>query len=161
VGFLSRLRNVCGARSATAVALHAGRTLHVVGESYRQDALASVARSATNVEPYLAELKGGARRAAGNPSRLWFRAVLFREPDNPHDPNAIAVHADGKGLIGYLDRQSAIDYRPVFDELARRGEKYAGCPAYLTGGADMTWGAVLCISSPEAVLGDLRATEGD
>ena len=30
-------------------------------------------------------------------------ALFVPEPDNPHDPNAIAVHIDGK-LVGYLSR---------------------------------------------------------
>jgi hypothetical protein len=155
MGLLDRLRG--NSSFEEAITVHAGRTLQIVGESFRQEALRNVERSCTDVGPYLSELKGGARRAAAKPSRRWFRAALFREPHNPHDRNAVAVHADGCGHIGYLDRQSAIDYRPVFDHLERLGHKYIGCPAYLTGGGGGTIGVVLCISSPEAVLGDLIA----
>ena len=35
--------------------------------------------------------------------RLEKIAVFVPEPDNPHDPNAIAVHLDGR-LVGYLSR---------------------------------------------------------
>jgi hypothetical protein len=142
-----------------ALTLHAAGTVNVVGESYRQGILDRVARSATSADPYLDELKGRARSYARKPDRLWFRAALIREPENPHDANAIAVHATGFGLVGYLDRQTAIEYTPVFDELARHGVSVGACPAMLTGGGrGMSWGVVLCLSSPEAVIGDLRAS---
>lgn len=135
-----------------ALTLHAGGTLSVVGESYRQDALEEVARTATGPEPYDAELKGRARAVAREKGRLWFQAALLREPDNAWDENAIAVHASGVGLVGYLDRETAIDYAPVFEELARQGCAVGACPAVLTGGGEKAfWGVVLCLSSPEAI----------
>jgi hypothetical protein len=140
-----------------ALTLHAGGTISVVGESHRQDALERVARNATGPEPYLQDLKGRARSLSREPGRLWFQAALFREPDNPYDANAIAVHAAGGGLVGYLDRQTAIDYGPVFEELARLGYAVGACPAVLIGGGPgLSWGVVLCLSSPDAVIGDLR-----
>jgi HIRAN domain len=160
MGFVKRLRGGSGERSQAldALALHAGGMLSVVGESRRQDALARVARNATGPEPYLAELKGRARGAAREEGRLWFRAALLREPDNPYDENAIAVHATGVGLIGYLDRETALDYAPVFEELAQQGCSVGACPAMLIGGGEgKSWGAVLCLSSPDAVIGDLRS----
>lgn len=161
MGFLDRFRSPKQASmTMTALTLHAGGTLSVVGESYRQDVLAKVAANATDVTPYMQDLKGKARGiATKDRERRWFRAALFREPTNPHDPNAIAVHADGYGLVGYLDRETALDYAPVFEELQRRGVKIGSCPTMLTGGgAGMSWGVVLCMSSPEAVLSDLHAT---
>jgi HIRAN domain len=137
-----------------------GGTLAIVGESYRQDVLAKVAAQATDAAPYMEDLKGKARSIAQKETdRKWFRAALFRESSNPHDPNAIAVHAAGYGLIGYLDRETALDYAPVFQELQRRGRNIGSCPAMLTGGGPKkSWGVVLCISSPEAVISDLRNT---
>ena len=120
-----------------ALGLYAGGTLQIVGESHYQKALTDVSRIATNAEPYLPELKGRARsRAQVDKDRLWFRAALFRQPDNPYDPDAIAVHADGVGLIGYLDRDAAREYGPVFEELDRKGYKIGACPAMLTGGGE-------------------------
>lgn len=142
----------------TATKLHAGGTLQIVGDSYRQDMLERIAQHATDEKPYEAELKGAARALARGHKRRWFQAVLFREPGNPHDPNAIAVHASGFGLIGYLDRNAAVAYRPVFEELARDGTMVGACPGALTGGGDgASWGVILALSSPEAILGDLRA----
>jgi hypothetical protein len=93
-----------------ALTLYAGGTLSIVGESHYQDALAKVSRVATSAEPYLPELKGRAKGIAQRePDRLWFRAGLFREPDNPYDPHAVAIHATGVGLVGYLDRDAARD----------------------------------------------------
>lgn len=144
-----------------AMTLHAAGTVSVVGESHRQAALERVAREATSPEPYLEELKGKAEALArkSKQGRVWFRAAVLREPANQYDPNAIAVHATGLGLVGYLDRQAALDYRPVFDELARQGCSVGACPAFLIGGGEgMSWGVVLCLSAPEAVVGDLRAS---
>jgi hypothetical protein len=157
VGFFTRRRKAEKSRTSEALTLHAAGTVEVVGESFRQDALEHVAKVATGPEPYLAELKGRARSRTQNPKLLWFRAALLREPDNPHDQNAIAVHASGVGRVGYLDRETAIRYLPVFDELARRGCEIGACPAFLTGQPGVTTlGVVLCLSSPEAVIGDLR-----
>jgi hypothetical protein len=86
---------------------------------------------------------------------------LLHEATNEYDPNAIAVHAVGVGLVGYLDRETALDFAPVFEELAQQGYSVGACPAMLVGGSGgKSWGVVLCLSSPEAVLGDLRASAG-
>jgi HIRAN domain len=156
VGFLKRLRGE-QSRNAEALTLHAAGTVDVVGESFRQDALERVAKVATGPEPYLEQLKGRARSRTRNPKLLWFQAALLREPSNPHDRNAIAVHASGVGHVGYLDRETAIQYLPVFDELASQGVAVGACPGFLTGEPGVTTlGVVLCLSSPEAVIGDLR-----
>lgn len=159
MGFLDRVRGKQASRKLDALKLHAGRPLAIVGESYRQDVLKKVAARATDAAPFLADLTGRARQIAKEePDRKWFRAALFREPENPHDPNAIAVHAAGYGHIGYLDRETALDYAPVFQELRRKGYTVGTCPAMLSGGGEKHWGAVLCLSDPETVLADLRAS---
>lgn len=55
---------------------------------------------------------------------------LVREPDNEHDPNAIAVYAiDGKGPAGYVNKQNAarlakmIDSGEPLEAIAIRGAK--------------------------------------
>lgn len=40
---------------------------------------------------------------------------LVREPENPHDPNAIAVKAAGE-IIGYIAAKDAADLAPALDE---------------------------------------------
>ncbi len=61
--------------------------IRVVGTSHYQDALL--------------ELTG---RRGDEEIRLEKVAVFVPEPDNPHDPGAIAVHVDGR-LVGYLSRE--------------------------------------------------------
>jgi HIRAN domain len=79
-----------------------------------------------------------------------------REPDNPKDPDAVVVHAQGGGKLGYLKRQDAQRYGQVFQSLEKRGYDAAACPAMLTGWTD-SYGVVLAISAPGYVLGDLPA----
>jgi hypothetical protein len=142
-----------------ATKLLAGDIVEVVGESYRQDTLRRVETTATNSWPYLDELTGYARRRAEEDLEgRWFRAVLVREPDNPADPHAIAVHAEDVGAVGYLSRANALAYAPVFEALARAGSTQATCPAFLIGGGRGTGlGVLLCLSPPDDVLHDLIA----
>jgi hypothetical protein len=159
MGFLDRLLGKPPVAEPEALRLHAAGTVEVVGESYRQPTLERLALfGASTAEPFMADLEGGARSLARRDEKRWFEAHLIPEPDNPHDRNAIAVHAGGYGVVGYLDRQSAIDYAPVFAELARRGVRAGACPAKLTGGDDISWGVVLALSPPQTVLDHLRRT---
>ena len=54
-------------------------------------------------------------------SKRWERvafdciAALVPEPNNPHDPNAIAVQVEGR-LVGYLSRADARAYRRLVDD---------------------------------------------
>jgi len=41
--------------------------------------------------------------------------ILCREPDNPHDANAIAVKALGKYQLGYIPRYLAESLAPLLD----------------------------------------------
>src|SRR3954465_14311378 len=61
--------------------------VRVVGTSHYQDALLSIAP-----------------RERDEAVRHDAVATLVAEPDNPHDPNAIAVHIDDR-LVGYLSRE--------------------------------------------------------
>ena len=142
----------------TATKLLAGDIVEVVGESYRQDVLQRVAATATNSWPYLDELTGYARRRAEEDLEgRWFRAALVREPDNPADPQAIAVRAD-VGAVGYLSRANALAYAPVFEVLARVGSTQGTCPAFLIGGGrGAGLGVLLCLSPPDDVVRDLVA----
>ena len=66
--------------------LEGDELVRVVGTSHYQDALL--------------ELSG---RQGDEEIRVEKVAIFVREPDNPHDPNAIAIHIDGR-LVGYLAR---------------------------------------------------------
>ena len=73
--------------------------LEVVGESYRQETLWGLV---------------GGRRAERISHDT--HAVLMPEPDNPVDPDAIAVLIDGQ-LVGYLSRENAAAYGPGLRQL--------------------------------------------
>jgi hypothetical protein len=85
---------------------------------------------------------------------------LVHEKANEYDRNAISVWADGVGLVGYLSRDDAADYQPIFAALRRHGCETASCPAFLIGGepAKPSYGVMLCLSSPEKVVSDLAET---
>lgn len=141
---------------SVAIALHAAGIVEVVGESYRQNVLHQVAVRATSADAFLDELSGYARERAEDTPDRWFRAELVREPTNPADPRAVAVHAAGVGQIGYLRRNVARTYAPVFAALERLGSSVGTCPAFLIGGeAGKGYGALLCLSAPDVVVRDL------
>jgi hypothetical protein len=81
----------------------AGFSFGVVGESHRQAALHA--------------LDAGRLRRG---EQVTFTAALIPEPDNPVDPNAVRVDIQGGKQVGYLSRDDAAMYRPVFDVLAVR-----------------------------------------
>lgn len=68
------------------VVLEGDDLVRVVGTSHYQDALL--------------ELSG---RTSDEEIRVEKVAVFVAEPDNPHDPSAVAIHIDGR-LVGYLSR---------------------------------------------------------
>jgi HIRAN domain-containing protein len=160
VGFLSKLAGRRESAKTDALMVRGAMLMAVVGESYRQEALGRVARIATDASPFLDELDANALDAGEDEGRPWFRAALVREPNNPHDGNAVAVHASGVGLVGYLKRDDAARYGPVFASARKRGYKALACPAMLTGGGEgKDYGVVLAFSAPGYILQDLTADE--
>jgi hypothetical protein len=160
MGLLARLFGRRERPSTDALMVRGVMLLPVVGESYRQDALRAVARIGTDATPFLEELDDYAREAAETEGRRWFRAALVREPNNPKDPQAVAVHASGIGCVGYLTREDAARYEQVFASAAKRGFTALACPAMLTGGdAGRSYGVVLAFSAPGYILQDLTADE--
>jgi hypothetical protein len=99
--------------------------VNVVGESAYQGTLETI---------------GGGRTIDGCRLRD-HTAVLLPEPTNRYDANAVRVAvipwagSTGSGVVGYLSREDAIDYRPVIDRLAAVGRLAAGAVS-LTGGWD-------------------------
>jgi hypothetical protein len=169
VGFLDRLLSRTPnpdegpLRKLNACVVHAGGLLGIVGESYRQDELRKLSSRTTDASAFREDLVDYAAEVAETePDRRWFMAVLVREPDNPKDRNAIAIHAQGGGRLGYLTRENARRYGQVFESLEKRGYEAAACPAMLTGGgSNKDYGVVLAISAPGYVLRDLTADERD
>lgn len=112
--------------------------VQVVGESFFQPELA---------------------RAAGGHSEdgheLECIVGLFRQPDNPHDPNAVVVWALGAGQVGYLSREDAATYQGVL-LLANSNGLMLASRAQIRGGWDHGFGdrghfgVVLHLARPEA-----------
>ncbi|MFH1342845.1 MAG: HIRAN domain-containing protein [Pseudomonadota bacterium] len=98
-----------GSQPARAGEYHNG-TLPVVGESNYQTALA---------RQY--------RKHGGTEHDVKVTAQLQPEQGNPHDANAVRV-AVGGGLVGYLPRQAAAEYR------AALGAAAGLCSAKIVGG---------------------------
>jgi hypothetical protein len=88
--------------------------VHVVGVSHYQPALTSITG-----------------RPAGEEVRFETRATLVPEPDNPHDPNAVAVHIGGQ-LVGYLARDEAPRWKEIVDTLAAH-DHLAACEVMIAG----------------------------
>ena len=93
-----------------------GFELGIVGESHYMSALRKIARR---------------HNVAGKPAE--FLATLRPEPDNPYDPNAVAVLDDLGEKIGYLSREDAVTYRAVLQAVTVQGA-VATCRAMWAGG---------------------------
>jgi hypothetical protein len=118
----------------------AGYSLGVVGESHRQAALHALA---------------GSRLQRGE--QVTFTATLIPEPTNPVDVHAIIVSIQGGAPVGYLQRDDALRYRPVFEALAVR-RLIGVARAKLIGGVagKPSIGVLLDMSEPQDLLGAIE-----
>jgi hypothetical protein len=123
------------------IELFGNRDVGIVGTSHHQDVLLRIAGD---------ELKRG--------EHVGFTALVVPEPENPYDPNAIAVVADGLGPVGYFSRRDAVRYRAMAEELLRR-RAIGVCEAFLTGGWDdeASIGVKLEIEGPDDTAQQVRA----
>jgi HIRAN domain len=104
------------AMTVTAQLFSGDDDLEIVGEASYQNALWSIC--------------GGVE---GDKIRHQTVAVLVPEPDNPYDPNAIAVHIDGH-IVGYLAREVAQQYGPGLRSLMARCNGYVALRGVIVGG---------------------------
>jgi hypothetical protein len=86
-----------------------------------------------------------------------FRAILLAEPDNEYDSNAVGVWSP-LGKVGHLPRDEAALYRPLFDEIRRRGYDGGSCEAVMKGGSPdkPNIGIWLRLSRPEVCFAALE-----
>lgn len=98
--------------------------VEVVGESYRQDTIAKLARARS---PLVAE--------------------LVREPSNQHDPNAVRVDIRGE-TVGYIARGDAASLHPLLERLKREGQP-ARVGAQVTGGGEGRYYGVIIDGLPD------------
>ena len=71
------------------------------------------------------------RQAVAASLEVGQRLLVVREPDNPHDPNAVAVRTEDGRPVGYLKRLIAAAIAPKMD----RGAEYTATVQSLTGGS--------------------------
>ncbi|MFN0095668.1 MAG: HIRAN domain-containing protein [Dehalococcoidia bacterium] len=110
--------------------------VEVVGESHHQ----------ANLE----FLAGGKSRES---QTIATNAELWREPDNPHDADAIQVLIGGR-MVGHLPREEAARYAPALDA---RDVLAVPCEAEIRGGWKTRWdeghfGVVLWLPEPDDIL---------
>lgn len=97
-----------GVRSGQFVWLPGGCEVQVAGESFHEDAI----RAAESSSP-------------GSP----LAAVIVPEPDNAHDPNAVAVYVNGQH-VGYLPRETARRAQPAIAAFIDAHDgRLPSCPA--------------------------------
>jgi hypothetical protein len=101
-------------RTLTPFLLEGEELVQAVGESFFQPALLR---------------QCGARK--GDAVRFPCRGYLVAQPDNPYDPNAVAVQIGGQ-LVGHLSRSEAPRWQPLVQQLAARGYA-ASCEAMIAG----------------------------
>jgi hypothetical protein len=120
-----------------AIDLSGDDSVAVVGESHYQEALAAAA---------------GPKRSGGVEVRTRF--ALVPEPENPHDPNAIAVRLEDGATVGYLNRADAVAYGPLLAQCAARGQPGVTDGVILGGdvGRDTAFGVWLHLRGPAESL---------
>ena len=120
--------------------LAGGAHCAVAGESFYGDAIAKTVKTC---------------RADDEEDRV-FRAILVPEPKNEFDANAVGVWS-ACGQLGHLPRDEAAEYRPLFDEIRRRGFDGGACEAVMRGGTPdkPNIGIVLRLSRPDICLAEL------
>jgi hypothetical protein len=81
-------------------------------------------------------------------------AALIREPDNPYDADAVAVHIDGH-KVGHLSRDDARAYQPVLVALAA-DRKVLACNVLVCGReATPNLGVFLELPAPGDILDEI------
>ncbi len=115
--------------------------LDVVGESYYLSAFTQLC---------------GSREAEGVNIETF--AALRREPDNPHDSNAVGIYIENL-KVGHLSREDAIRYKDLIEQTNQQGYE-AVSPARIRGGWDDGdtqgyYGVKLDLAEPaEEILGE-------
>ena len=116
VAALTRPGVIVGSTWMQTPTLAAGGERQIVGEARRQDVLEELACGRDD--------RGCLVRHV--------TAELVREPENPHDSDAVRVDVGGR-TVGYIPRDEAPDFHPVIAALWGTGAP-ATCRATLTGG---------------------------
>lgn len=63
--------------------------------------------------------------------------LLIREPDNEHDPKAVAVYGEQGRMVGHLSAAKAASYSPILEQLRHDAYRVAGVGA--TSASGVLW----------------------
>lgn len=129
-------------------------SVEVVGEAYRQqDVLAARPPGPSELPPGLPP-----------PPEGFYKAMLVPEPTNAYDRNAVLVSAWAGGTwtqVGYLSRDDAVRYQPVFHHLGKALSDTSPaitCDAALVPERDGT-GVVLHLGTPGECAAELATDD--
>ena len=100
--------------------LPGGALLGITGERHNAAEVEATSQSAGITVPQGLDRRTLAIARAEHGQLRWFPVELIPAPDNPYDENAIEARS-AWGLVGYIDRDHAADFRAVFDLLRRQG----------------------------------------
>jgi hypothetical protein len=120
-------------------------TYRVAGTSYRQETLSDLR----------ADILRAPRRGAADRRRDAFVAELRPEPENPHDPHAVAVDAPGHGTVGWLAHGDGAQYIGLLRVVQDRGLPLR-CPADVFKGTDGAFDVRLDLATPAAIAAKLQ-----
>lgn len=103
--------------------LPGGALLGITGERHHKAEVQGTLQSAPKTAPGGLDSRASAVATAEQGKLRWFPTELIPTPENPYDENAVEVRTQW-GLVGYIDRDHAVEFRPVFDLLTKH--RYEG-----------------------------------
>lgn len=139
MGLMSKLLGRDEVQRVSAVILPGGRSVEVKGEAQYQDALSAIC---------------GGKCHDGHQKRV--TAALLPEPSNKYDRNAVQVYVDDR-LVGYINRDDAVHYSPVLQQMVKKVGATGACDAVIVGGWDRGgndtghFGIWLNLAAPDAI----------
>lgn len=126
----------------------------IVGESHYQDAFLKIAASRHRSDPGPGDdyHRGEWRHVV---------VVLWPEPSNPYDRNAVAIQvAEGRGypsaVVGYLSRADAVAYQPAIKAATKQGLVLAANAKIMGGGEGYDFGLVIRMGTAEECLEEIK-----
>ncbi|MEW6724600.1 MAG: single-stranded-DNA-specific exonuclease RecJ [Bacillota bacterium] len=93
------------------------------------------------------------RQAMVSQCRVGESLRLVRQPENPHDPNAVAILNRQGQQLGFLNARLAKNLAPLLDG----GETYLASVSQVTGGGEKNWGLNIYLERPRS-LGEEELT---
>jgi len=84
-----------------------------------------------------------------------FRATLYREPNNSHDPNATKVMA-GKDVIGYIPAKIAAELASDMQKIEKKGFNVFAEIIVYGGGEDRNYGCAIMLPNLKNIIAQIK-----